>query len=120
MDGRAEAFQSENTGCLIYTSNEEKCQKKLNKKWQDFITVVPKFDKNVYVKKVNQHTQKRMPFITFGVTINSSNHQWLLQCMDFCGIDKYLSLWIQRYCEVFKLDIDSFLNWLKKQDKMEA
>lgn len=115
-----EAFQSENTGCLIYTSNEEKCQKKLNKKWKDFITVVPKFDKNVYVKKVNQHTKKRMPFITFGVTINSFDHQWLLQCMDFCGIDKYLSLWIQRYCEVFKLDIDSFLNWLKKQDKMEA
>lgn len=115
-----EAFQAQHTGCLIYTSNEEKCQKKLNPKWKDFITVIPKFDKNVYTKKVNQYTTKRMPFITFGVTINSLDYQWLLQCMDFCEIDKYLSLWIQRYCEVFKLDIDSFLSWVKKQDKLEA
>lgn len=114
------AFKSTTSGTLIYSVNKDACKNKLKEKWQDFITVVPSFSENIYTRRMNQKTVKKFPLITFGVTINHSEHEQLLQCMDFYGIDGYISNLLQRYTNVFMLNIDEFLTWLKIEDKQEA
>lgn len=114
------AFKCCDSGALIYSINKTVCTHELNEKWFDFITVIPKFDENIYSKRVNRHTVKRFPLITFGVTINSEEHERLLQCMDFYGIDKYISNIIQTYTNLFMVNIESFLTWLRVEDKQEA
>lgn len=113
------AFNAKNTGCLIYSVNKKICEKGLKDKWNDFITVVPKFKENTYVRKVNQYTERRCPYITFGVTVSSIDHRNVLHCMDFYRIDEYISEFIQQYIRVFKVDMDKFVMWLKK-DTLEA
>lgn len=114
------AYLSKTSGALIYSVNKDACKNKLKEKWQDFITVVPRFDANIYSRRMNQKTVKNFPLITFGVTINHKEHEQLLQCMDFYGIDRYISNLLQRYTNVFMLNIDEFLTWLKIEDKQEA
>lgn len=114
------AYLSKTSGALIYSVNKDACKNKLKEKWQDFITVVPRFDANIYSRRMNQKTVKDFPLITFGVTINHKEHEQLLQCMDFYGIDRYISNLLQRYTNVFMLNIDEFLTWLKIEDKQEA
>lgn len=114
------AFVSSTSKCLIYSINERICSNKLKDKWKDFITIIPKFEGNIYNRKVNRTTIKQYPFITFGVTINDYKYESLLQCMDFYAMDRYIGNLLQRYLNVFMVDIDAFLNWLRSEDNMEA
>lgn len=107
------------SGTLIYSINKCECKNKLNEKWADYITVIPKFEENIYSKKVNRSVVKKFPLITFGVTISHDSHRYLLQCMDFLGIDRFISKLIQCYTTLFMLDIGEFVFWLKKQNKKE-
>lgn len=114
------AFVSATSKCLIYSINENICTNKLKDKWKDFITIIPKFDGNIYSRRVNKNSIKQYPFITFGVTINDCKYESLLQCMDFYAMDRYIGNLLQRYLNVFMVDIDAFLNWLRSEDNMEA
>lgn len=114
------AFKCTTSGTMIYSINKEICKNKLKDKWKDFITVIPKFEENIYSRKVNQKTTRRYPYITFGVTINSIEHEMLLQCMDFYGIDNFIGSLLYKYVSIFMLDIDKFLTWLKREDLQGA
>lgn len=111
------AFVNPTSGCLIYSVNESLCTNKLKDKWEDFITIVPKFEKNIYQKKVGKFTTKQYPLLTFGVTINDLEYKKLLQCMDFYSVDQYISDLLQRYLNVFMLDLDIFISWLKSENR---
>lgn len=113
------AFNAENTECLIYSVNKDICKNSLKEKWNDFITVVPKFKENIYVKPVGKFREKEYPYITFGVTISDSEHRTVLHCMDFYHIDEYISEFVQQYIRVFQVDLGKFVTWLKK-DTLEA
>lgn len=66
---------------------------------------------------MNKQTVKKFPFITFGITINDASQAQLLQCMDYYHIDQYLGNILQKYIDLFMLDIDEFISWLKEQNK---
>lgn len=116
----SEAFESNSTGCLIYSVNESVCKKKLREKWSDFITVVPKLEKNRYKRRNNQHSVRQYPLITFGVTTNSREDSYLLYCMDYFKIDEFISCCLERYMDVFKIDIEGFVNWVRKETQESA
>ena len=113
------AFLQPDSGCLIYSVNESICKKKLKDKWNDFITVIPKFDGNKYIKKVNKSTIKEYPLITFGVTIEDANDKFILQCLDFYSFDKIVTDLLKNYIDVFMVDLNEFVAWLRKDEKME-
>lgn len=113
------AFKNESSGCLIYSINESVCNNKLKDKWANFITVIPKFKKNIYSIRTKKVT-KEYPLLTFGVTINDPEHEALLQCMDFYGMDQYIGNFLERFLNVFMLEVDDFLNWLRADEMMEA
>ena len=113
------AFLQPNSGCLIYSVNESICTNKLKNKWNDFITVIPKFDENRYIKKVNKSTIKKYPLITFGVTIEDASDKFILQCLDYYSFDKILADLLKNYIDVFMVDLNEFVAWLRKDEKME-
>ena len=114
------AFSNKSSGCLIYSINKDICKNKLKDKWKNYITIIPKFENNVYNKKVNQTSNKQYPFITFGITTNDFKYDSLLQCMDFYSMDQFISSILQRYLNTFMINIDSFVNWIKNEDKKGA
>lgn len=98
---------------LIYSVNEEFTNNKLSKKWKNFITVVPLFDKNIYTRK-NVIKNRKIPFVTFGVTINNEKFDDLLYCMDYFSIKETLEEIIEQYLDIFQIDINGFCTWAKK------
>lgn len=98
---------------LIYSVNEEFTNNKLSEKWKNFITVVPLFDKNNFLRK-NITKNPKIPFITFGVTINSDKFDNLLYCMDYFSIKESLEEIIEQYLDIFHIDISEFCIWAKK------
>ena len=113
------AFLHPNSGCLIYSVNEHICTNKLKDKWNEFITVIPKFDENRYIKKVNKNTIKKYPLITFGVTIEDASDKFILQCLDYYSFDKIVADLLKNYTDVFMIDLNEFVAWLRKDEKME-
>ena len=113
-------FNCSTSGTMIYSVNKTVCKNKLKEKWRDFITVIPKFEENIYSTKVGKKTRKNYPYLTFGVTINSEEYEILLQCMDFYGIDNFISILLSKYINIFMLDLDQFISWLKNEDLQEV
>jgi len=98
---------------LIYSVNEEFTETKLSEKWRNFITVVPIFEKNNYTKKSGAKN-KKVPYITFGATINDDKFNNLLYCLDYFSIKEMLEELIEHYLDLFQINIDAFCSWAKK------
>lgn len=77
---------------LIASVNRRYCKESLDtnaakksKKWVDFISVIPKFNKNYYINK-DPHTDKIIydrPLLTFGVTIYREQDKKILYVLDY-------------------------------------
>lgn len=112
-------FNSSTSGCLIYSINKEICKNKLKDKWADYITVIPKFTDNIYRKIKYKNIIGNYPFLTFGVTINDTKYSNILQCIDYYKLDRYIGGLLQRYINIFQIDINRFIEWIKTHDKTQ-
>lgn len=70
------AYKSEKG--LIYSINEQFTDGNLKDRWTNFITIVPEFQDNEYIKKYGNTSSKKIPLITFGVTINNEKYNNML------------------------------------------
>ena len=105
---------------LIHSANQAFCKQKLKDKWENFITIVPLFERNEFVRKLSEVRQKKVPYITFGVTINSNKLDKILYCMDYFSFDTMLQEVMDAYLKIFKIDVDRFCVWVKEQFKKEG
>lgn len=108
------------SGCMIYSLNEQLCKKKLKDKWRDFITIIPQIQENVYRKRMGNGNYKMAPFLTFGVTINNKAQEELLYCMDYLSAHVIIGDILQNYINTFLIDINKFCTWVKKDTNREA
>ena len=104
---------------LIYSINKQYTDNDLKAKWSNFITVVPTFDKNIYEKDRKRQGIKKVPYLTFGVTINSGKYDILLYCMDFFNIKKTIDDAIGDFVNTYKIDVGMFCKWAKKYKESE-
>ena len=105
---------------LIYSINEHKCSMKLKSKWHNFITIVPTIEQNIYAKRrLPTGAKTKYPYLTFGVTTNSAEDDWLLYCMDFFDFKEVLDLIIEQYIQLFRIDIGEFCEWVKNKNVLE-
>ena len=105
---------------LVYSANEQICNAKLNEKWVNFITVIPKFCGNEFKRKISEDTTKIVPYITFGVTINNHKFDRLLYCLDFYSINTILKNILDSYVSSYKVDIGKFCTWVRDQQRKEV
>lgn len=110
-------------GSLIASVNSIYCQDsmKINKekkeksqKWTDFITVIPKFDGNVYIK-ANETTgeiYEERPFLTFGVTVYREEDRDILYLLDYLKIDEFIGRQIAKFLYYFPISIGDYISSL--------
>lgn len=99
--------------CLIYSANKHLVLRRpLNKRWKNFITIVPCFDENKY-KICNSDTRdvKYIPYLTFGISANTHSYDWLFYCMDFFEYNDTIKEIIHKYINLFKIDLSGFCKW---------
>lgn len=104
---------------LIYSVNKSFCKSKLKDKWTNFLTVIPLFEGNNFRRKYAESVYREYPFITFGVTVNSEKFNLLLYCMDYFSINKMLEEVINTYIRIFRIDINKFCDWARKELEKE-
>lgn len=109
---------------LIASVNEDCCAASINKnnkktdqksKWKDFITIIPKFERNiyrVYDSKKDIYIKER-PILTFGVTIYDQEDKEMLYLLDYMDIQDVLGRLINQFLYYFPFDI-------KKWAKLEG
>ena len=108
------------SGCLIYSINEKLCKNKLKERWRDFITIIPQIQENIHSKREIDGKERKAPFLTFGVTINSEEQEYILYCMDYLSMDVVLGNILQIYIHTFLIDLGKFCMWIKMDTKKEA
>lgn len=104
---------------LIASVNEMYCResmernrRKENGKWVDFITVIPAFEKNIYVqrdKKTGKINLKR-PLLTFGITIYQKKDEVLLYLLDYLRIDKIVGEMIRDFLYYMPVDLKAYID----------
>jgi len=98
---------------LIYSVNKSLVHTEPKKRWKNFITAIPSFDGNRYRKNRREHG-RGIPFITFGVSVGSSDLNSLLYYMDFHSIERTLADVIEDYLEYFPIDMKAFCEWARE------
>lgn len=97
-------------------SNNEKTEP--DKKWMDFITVIPEFEKNNYVEKntIDEEVHFARPLLTFGLTVYEEKDRDILYMLDYLRIDKFIGRQINKFLHYFPINIEDFIKTLKNKE----
>lgn len=93
-----------------------------DKKWTDFITIIPKFKENYYVRR-EESTQKilfKRPLLTFGVTIYQEEDREILYLMDFLRFDNFIGRQVIKFLDCFPISIVEFIEYLQGRKKVDV
>lgn len=103
---------------LVFSANTDKVDHELNKRWTNFITIVPEFEGNNYHTNYSPNGRREktsFPYITFGVTVNGKIYDDLLYLMDFFSIKDSIEAFIDNYLDKFPIDVGDFCRWIKER-----
>ncbi|OUQ62101.1 hypothetical protein B5E53_18255 [Eubacterium sp. An11] len=99
---------------LIASVNEKYCgesfernEKKSDNQWKDFITAIPKFQKNYWIKRDNltEEIKINRPLLTFGVTVYHEEDRRILYILDYLRIDEVIGNAIKDFLYYFPINI---------------
>ncbi|HJF39928.1 MAG TPA: metallophosphoesterase [[Clostridium] spiroforme] len=108
---------------LIASVNERYCGKsfeknktKTNAQWTDFITAIPKFRKNHFIKRdtLTEEISISRPLLTFGVTIYREEDRRILYLLDYLRIDEIIGDAIKDFLYYFPINIVRYIKSLNK------
>lgn len=106
---------------LIATVNERYCIQSIKRNnerdsnsWKDFMTVIPKFDKNYYVEKerIYEKIKLERPWITFGVTVYREEDRRLLYVLDFLKLDEIIGDIVKDFLFYFPVDMEGYCAYI--------
>lgn len=99
---------------LIASVNERYCRtsfeknkNKSNAQWTDFITAIPKFQKNYFVRReeLTEEILISRPLLTFGVTVYREEDRRILYILDYLRIDEIIGNAIKDFLYYFPVNI---------------
>lgn len=92
-----------------YYKNENRDDK--NNEWCDFLTAVPEIEGNDYIEIIPRSKEviRKMPWITFGVTVYREEDRKLLFLMDYFRIDQIVSEFIREFRYFMPINIEHFV-----------
>lgn len=96
---------------LVYSCNKDICKRKLDDKWNNFITIIPRFEGNE--KTIKKTT---IPYITFGITVADEKYDDYLYLLDFFEFDKILSKIVYAYIRRFQFDMEGYLRFNEEEN----
>lgn len=97
------------------TSSFEKNDKKSSNKWKDFITAVPAFGGNVYIKReaLTEDIIIERPYLSFGATVYHEQDRMILYMFDYYQIDWFIGRQILKFLKYFPMNMDEYVEHLK-------
>ena len=106
---------------LIASVNKKYCgesfernEKKSDIHWRDFITAVPKFQKNYLVirEMLTEKIRINRPWLTFGVTVYREEDRRVLYILDYLRIDEVIGNAIKDFLYYFPINISRYVQSL--------
>lgn len=119
---RLPLIASVNARYCAESMQSNKNKKEVEKKWMDFITAIPQFEKNNYIEKniIDEEVQFARPLLTFGVTVYRETDRDILYMLDYLQIDKFIGRQINKFLHYFPIDIAEFIKWLKNKEEQNV
>lgn len=104
--------------CQESVDNNDKKDENLRNKWKDFITAIPRFEKNDYIIKnvVSEKISFSRPLLTFGITVYREEDREILYMLDYLQIDRFIGRQINKFLHYFPIDITECIRLIKKED----
>ena len=109
---------------LIASVNAKYCaesfennKKKKNTQWKDFITVIPKYQKNYYIRRktLTEEIEINRPLLTFGATVYREQDQRILYILDYLRIDEIIGDAIKEFLYYFPINLIQYIQFLSKK-----
>lgn len=91
---------------MLFSLNPSSNKHQSNNDWIDFMTIAPKYDYNTY--KIDDETE--IPYISFGISVNSLDLQVYLQELAFVGFEKLLSNLLNSFFNNISFDLGILLD----------
>lgn len=91
---------------MLFSLNPSSNKHKSNNDWIDFMTIAPKYDYNTY--KFDDELE--IPYISFGISVNSFDLQIYLQELAFVGFEKLLSNILNSFFNNISFDLGILLD----------
>lgn len=94
-----------------YSQNKKKKNDKRDYKWTDFLTSIPRFLQNRYIKydARTQNILKERPWLTFGITVYDQRSSKMLYILDYLDINAVISDCIIEFYSYMPIHIGSFI-----------
>ena len=102
------AFETQNP--LVYSANKH--YNSIDTTWDDFMTIVPKFNGYSHDVRIQKGVNESRPILTFGLSIKEVIHKndtIALYLLAYLGFDKILAQIIDEYISLFSIDVRTFL-----------
>lgn len=92
----------ENKTSLVYSANKK--LNNINTNWQEFITIIPRFEGNIRkIKKSNKWVER--PDLTFGISVKGTSKLieavMTMSIMDFLKLEEQISNQLDEYVHIF-------------------
>ena len=107
------AFETQNP--LVYSANKH--HNSINTTWDDFMTIVPKFNGYSHDVRIRKGVNESRPILTFGLSIKEVIHRddtIALYLLAYLGFDRVLAQIIDEYISLFGIDVKTFLPEIQK------
>ena len=98
----------ENGTSLVYSANRK--LNNISTDWQDFITIIPYFEKSILEMRDSKHKVCKRPAITFGISIKKTTAPVeavsAMSIIDFLKLEEHISKQLDEYVRLFGLPIN--------------
>lgn len=74
-----------------------------NKRWKNFITIIPKFSQNII-----QTNQGQRPLLTFGLSIAKEEYNYMLYLLEFFKMENVLGNIFESFLRSFPIDLERY------------
>jgi len=90
---------------MLHSLNPSSNTHKSNNNWIDFMTIAPNDDYNIF--KLDDEI--KVPYLSFGISVNSIGLQTLLRELTFIGFEKLLSNLLKHFFKIIPFNISTLL-----------
>lgn len=88
-------------------------------RWDDFMTVVPLFFKNIQEFRNKKHKKVKRPIITFGISMQNDNYKSelseILYILEYLKIDQVVTETLDDFVEQFSIDFTNYVYYFDKK-----
>ena len=103
---------------LIFSANKD--FNNIETDWDDFITLVPRFNNYTDDVRIRKGVNERRPMLTFGLSVKfpeGCRDSTILYILDYMNIDEKITTVVDEYIRIFGIDIKPFLRYIELIEK---